>query len=138
MAGGFTNPELGYLTFAGIKLVGYSIAGYILNRAYNNAKNFFLVVGVARTLIGLIFGAAIGILLIGDLIFEPLGILLYFTALTPLRIVEWWIVIWWFYDRQSQQRKKDWSYVWYGTGWSFVLDIPAFIGWFSTAGFWIC
>jgi hypothetical protein len=67
-----------------------------------------------------------------------LGILICLVALVPIRLLEWWIIIRVFYDRNTHQREKDWRYVWYGTGWSFLLDIPAIIGLFSTGGFWIC
>jgi hypothetical protein len=36
--GVFEDFEPGYLAFVGVKLVGYSIAGYALNRAYANLK----------------------------------------------------------------------------------------------------
>jgi hypothetical protein len=138
MPGGIANIGQSYLTFASIKLIGYSVAGIILNRAYKSASHTFLVVGITRTIIGLVLGAVFGIMFLPIFMLGPLGALIFLIALVPLRLLEWWTIIWLFYDRQTLQRGKDWRYVWYGTGWSFLLDIPAIIGIISVGGFWIC
>ena len=70
--------------------------------------------------------------------FGGLGILIYIVGLVPVRLIEWWIIIWLFYDRSMMTKQKDWQYVGLGTAWSFALDIPALIGFVATGGFWIC
>jgi hypothetical protein len=137
--GGISDPIQGYLVFSAVKLAGYSLAGYYLNQRYAEATTNFAVVGITRTVIGMIFGAVLGLLslpfvLVGGL----LGILIYVLGLIPVRLLEWWIIIRWFYDPLMQTKQKDWRYASIGTAWSFALDIPAVIGLFATGGLWIC
>ena len=63
---------------------------------------------------------------------------LYLAGLLPVRIAEWWLLIWIFYDRGLRQPAKGWRTVALGTVWSYVLDAPAIAGFFATAGFWVC
>src|SRR5258707_1290492 len=63
---------------------------------------------------------------------------LYLAGLLPVRIVEWWLLIWLFYDRKLRQPAKGWRMVGLGTIWSYVLDAPAIAGFIATAGFWVC
>jgi hypothetical protein len=55
-----------------------------------------------------------------------------------VRIAEWWLLIWLFYDRELREVAKDWRMVGLGTVWSYVLDAPATAGLIATAGFWVC
>jgi hypothetical protein len=136
--GGLSNPVQGYLAFSAVKLAGYSLAGWYLNRRYSNATTHFALVGIARTVIGMIFGAALGFVVFFPLALGGMGILAYIFGLIPMRLIEWWILILIFYDRSMQSMSKDWRHAALGTVWSFVLDIPALIGLIATAGFWIC
>jgi hypothetical protein len=154
LAGVFEDFEPGYLIFVGVKLVGYSIAGYALNRAYANLKRHFLVVGLVRTLIGLAIGSVFGWMTftlenfvqprserepkIWGLEDDELGMTFYFVALALIRLFEWRAVIWLFYDRQSKQPKKDWLLASCGVAWSFALDVPAIIGVISVSGIHVC
>jgi hypothetical protein len=154
LAGVFEDFEPGYLAFVGVKLVGYSIAGYALNRAYANLKRHFLVVGLVRTLIGLAIGGLFGwaAFVIGDRLPPPYesrpemwGITLdewakalYIVALALIRLFEWRAVIWIFYGRESQQRKKAWLFALCGVAWSFLLDVPAIIGVIASVGIHMC
>lgn len=136
MPGGLSNPVQGYLALGAVKLAGYSLAGWYLNRRYPAATAHFAVVGIARTVIGVVFGAALGLLPL--FLFGTWGILVYIFGLIPVRLVEWWIIIRLFYDRSMQMKRKDWRYAGLGTAWSFALDIPALVGFVATGGFWIC
>jgi hypothetical protein len=136
--GGLSNPVQGYLAFSAVKLAGYSLAGWFLNRRYPDATTSFAVVGIVRTVIGVIFGAALGFLAFQLVYFSEYGILVYIVGLIPVRLVEWWITIRLFYDRSMQTKRRDWRYAGLGTAWSFALDIPALIGFVATGGFWIC
>ena len=138
MPGGLSNPVQGYLVFSAVKLGGYTLAGWYLNRRYSSTTAHFALVGVTRTIIGMVFGAGLALLAFPFFQFGGLGILIYLVGLIPVRLVEWWIVIWFFYDRSLQTKQKDWRYVGLGSAWSFALDIPALIGFIATGGFWIC
>jgi hypothetical protein len=139
MPGGLSNPIGGYLAFSAIKLGGYSLAAWQLNRKYPDSKRNFAVVGVTRTAIGMVFGAVLAFLVWPLVVFAGMWVVpVYFLCLIPVRLLEWWIVILLFYDRRTQTKAKDWRYVGLGTAWSFALDIPALIGLIATAGFWIC
>ena len=135
MPGGLFDSVPGYLVFGAVKLVGYSLAGWFLNRRYSNPRPHFVVVGIARVLIGIGLGALFALLVFplvmaGGLGFALLGII-------PVRMLEWWILIWLFYDRSMQTQGKDWRYACLGTVWSFVLDLPALIGLLDRGRFWI-
>jgi len=136
--GGISDPVQGYLVFSAVKLAGYSLAASYLNNRYPESTTNFFVVGITRTVIGMIFGAALGLLALPFVFVGGLGILLYILGLIPVRLVEWWIIIRWFYDPSMLTKEKDWRYAGIGTAWSFVLDIPAVIGFFATGGLWIC
>ena len=138
MPGGLSNPITGYLAFSAVKLAGYSLAGWYLNKRYPEATANFLVVGIARAVIGMVFGAVLGLLALPFVFAGGLGILLYIVGLIPVRLLEWWIIIGYFYDSSMQTKSKDWRYAGIGTAWSFALDIPAVIGFFATGGLWIC
>ena len=58
-------------------------------------------------------------------------------GLAVLRLAEWWLLLWLFYDRHLSSR-RGWGVACGGTVWSFILDIPAAIGYIFAAGVWIC
>jgi hypothetical protein len=138
MPGGLSDPVQGFLAFSAVKLAGYSLAGWFLNHRYQRATTHFAIVGIVRTAIGMIFGAALGFLVLPLVSFGASSILLYIVGLIPVRLVEWWIIIYLFYDRSMQTKGKDWRYAGIGTAWSFMLDIPALLGFVATGGLWIC
>lgn len=138
MPGGLSNPVQGYLAFSAVKLAGYSLAGLYLNRRYSEAKANFGVVGITRTVVGMVFGGVLGLIALPLVFVGGLGVVVYILGLIPVRLLEWWIIILLFYDRSIQTRQKDWRYAGFGTAWSFALDIPALIGFMATGGLWIC
>src|SRR5213075_910936 len=139
MPGGISNPALGYAAFCAVKLGGYSLAARFISRAYEKKERSAWLIGASRTAIGMAAGALNygAVLLVSDLI-PRAGGFLYLAGLLPVRIGEWWLLLWLFYDRPMNQKKKDWLVVCLATLWSYLLDIPAVAGWMITGGFWVC
>ncbi len=138
MPGGISSGDHNYAAFAVIKLAGYVLAAWHLNRRYADATVHFTLVGLTRTVVGMLFGAALALLAYPLMVFDGLGALVFLLGLIPIRVLEWWIIIRIFYDRSLERKKEDWKYVFLGTIWSFALDIPALLGFIGTSGFWIC
>jgi hypothetical protein len=146
MPAGITNPALGYVTFCAVKFVGYSLAGAYLARSYGRPDIGAVRVGAARTLIGMVAGAlyAASWHAAGGLTAAPGSAasqsipFWYLAGLLPIRMAEWWLLIWIFYDRKLAQAGKDCRIVMLGTVWSYILDAPAIAGFIVTAGFWVC
>jgi hypothetical protein len=146
MPAGITNPAIGYASFCVVKFVGYSLAARYISRSYKRSNIGALSVGATRTLIGMISGAGyLGVWMAAQKLYvQPPSTAcgafpyLYLAGLLPVRIAEWWLLIWIFYDRALRQPAKGWRTVALGTAWSYVLDAPAIAGFFATAGFWVC
>jgi hypothetical protein len=144
MPAGFTHPAVGYASFCLVKFAGYSLAARFISRSYGRSEIGAWKVGGARTLIGMAAGAAyFGLWKAGTPPGRPPSAFQawpfwYLAGLLPVRIAEWWLLIWLFYDRKFEQVAKGWRTVAAGTAWSYVLDAPAIAGFFATAGFWVC
>ena len=135
MPAGISNPVTGYIGFAAVKLVGYSIAAKYISRAYAAKNRNAFVVGAARMAIGIAVGAAYYLLLDA---WSPSNYLPYLCGLLPIRIGEWWLLVWLFYDRHFRQPSLGWKVSFAGTAWSYVCDIPAIAGFIYAGGVWIC
>ena len=144
MPGGISNPVLGYTTFCAFKFAGYTAAAHVLSGLYDCKDHSAWKVGAVRTLIGMAAGAAyFGLWSLVSRntpgAIQGSGVpFFYLAGLLPIRIAEWWLLIWLFYDREFRQPAKDWRAVVLGTVWSYVLDAPAVAGFIATAGFWVC
>ena len=138
MPAGIENPELGYLGYAAIKFAGYSLAAALISRKYERDDRNPWLIGGVRTLIGMAAGAVCYGLtgLIPAL--QPAGGIVFLIGIIPVRIAEWWLLLWLFFDRELKQTQKGWRTVATGLVWSFVLDVPALIGFLLAGGFWIC
>ena len=134
------NPVAGYLAFCAVKAVGYTGAAAVISRVYERTDRNAMVVGAARTLIGMAVGAAIYAF---QHIESAYGLDTFDTmakdiaGLAVLRFAEWWLLLWLFYDRQLSSG-RGWGVACGGVVWSFVLDIPAVLGYVIAAGVWIC
>jgi hypothetical protein len=139
MPAGLANPVLGYAGFCAVKLAGYSLAGWYLCRCYSRPDVGALRVGATRTIIGMVAGALYFALwwTTGNLSAGQASYL-YLAGLLPVRLAEWWLVIWIFYDRKLTRPAQGWKAVLLGTAWSYVLDAPAIAGLLAVGGFWIC
>ncbi|WCL50645.1 hypothetical protein [Leptospira sp. GIMC2001] len=129
---GIPNPGA-FLIFILIKLLGYTGFSIYMTSYYDSHKDKFWIVGIVRTLIGL----AIGGFLINLTSFTSYGFS-FFIAIVPIRIVEWWILIFIFFDRSLSMNGENWEIVYKGVVFSFLLDIPSIIGFFSIGELRIC
>lgn len=135
---------IGFAAFAGVKLLGYSVAASILTTVFQSPRSAWLV-GLARTGIGLVAGTLFGGLwiLLGMLFHSKwpdwAAALLFFGLLIPIRLAEWSLLIHFFFDRRLVQRVRDLKVATLGSAWSFVLDgvgiVSAFV---IPGGFWVC
>ena len=139
MPGGVLHPSVGYLSFCAIKFVGYSMVASTISDVYGREKLSSWKVGGVRTLIGMAVGAAYYAawqsIPEAGMGFGGLG---YLVGLLPLRICEWWFLLWLFYDRSLERRALSWRTVGSATLWSYALDIPALMGFLVTGGLSIC
>ena len=126
---------IGTAAYLLIKFCGYTIYSLYLNRLYRQDRNI-LVVGAARTIIGISFGLLVNYFLYSSLDVamgrSPVGgedTIVYLTLLAGLRVIEWSVIIMGFYT--GWRIKADRSYL-KGTGFgllfSFFLDIPVMLG----------
>jgi hypothetical protein len=133
MPGGIDNPVLGYSVFCAIKLVGYCGFAAALSKYFNRPDRNWIAVGAVRTCIGMAVGAAYYWLFprIGD----PGGFLGYVVGLAALRVAGWWALAIFY---RPLQTRRDAIAITLGVLYSFLLDIPAVLGFIMTAGFWVC
>jgi alkylated DNA nucleotide flippase Atl1 len=136
---GSHDPTLGWAVFAGVKLVGYSAVAYLMKRQYQTRPVAAPLIGLARTGIGVGFGAAYGTIAaaIGSVVSAP-AVVQFLLGLIPVRLLEWHRLIRAFFARQGQRPDltKRWRIL--GTLASFALDVPAIAGLFSLGNLWIC
>ncbi len=123
----------GYMTFCAVKLIGYTLVSKRIGDDYPDTPRPVVLVGMTRTLIGMGIGALYSHLLLGQ-VSAPV----YWAGLLPVRFVEWGFVIWLFYDQKVTQPRRGLFGVIFGTTWSYILDIPATIGFLATGGLSIC
>ena len=131
MPGGI-NTDIGihYVAFGAIKLIGYSLFTFRLNNIYEKELSIFKI-GFTRLIIGVLFGSIFGYF------FFHTGIYFYL-GLIPIRLLEWSIISKLFYDNKLTNRTELIQTCIQGTVVSFLLDIPATIGFLVTGGFWVC
>ncbi len=105
------------IAFTAVKLAGYTYAGVYLNRRYELKVNPF-VFGIVRTLLGLVpFGAMV--------LCNAMDLFLY--LLLPVRFLEWFFVIYIFYERGSFDLKRSIKFSALGMFWSLMLDVPSIV-----------
>jgi hypothetical protein len=126
----------GTIIYALIKIVGYSLFAKYLNSLYQKHQNIWKV-GLVRTVLGVVLG------LVHNGIFfsffnismgrSPIGgegTYLFFTLLVLLRVIEWSLIVHWFYDKNITEKNKALKAICLGIFWSFILDIPLMAGLF--------
>ena len=145
MAGAPTPAGFAY--FAGVKAIGYTAASLVFKRGYRQttpSQPNAVSVGLTRTGIGIAAGLAYG----GLWIFaanamrvqesEKLAIY-YYSFLLPVRLAEWTLLIWLFFDHGLHDRGRLWKYVIFGTICSYALDaIGVGAAFVLPGGFWVC
>lgn len=127
-----STPVLGYAAFAGIKFGGYAIAALFLNLTYPTKISPWAF-GAVRTLVGMSVGGVLYLIMAST----KIEFLALYVALVPIRIVEWFAVVALFYDRRLTDMKRLLKCSFAGMVWSAILDIPAGVIGFLSAGAWI-
>ncbi len=128
---------IGAATFVGVKLLGYSVAGYVLKRRYAQRETRALAFGVARTLLGIIAGVVYGVVIVYFQITSSEW--QFYVWLAPVRLAEWLLIIWLFFERDELNKKRLTLNSVLGSAWSYVLDVPAALSAFVVpGGMWIC
>jgi hypothetical protein len=137
--GGIDHPLAGYTAFCAVKFAGYTLAALPIRALYKSVKRNLFAVGGARTAIGMTAGAAcyLGFAFAGDAFgIHPAS--WFYVGLIPIRIAEWWLLVWLFFDRKLDNRNSGWVVAGAGTVWSYILDLPAAFGFFTVGGVWVC
>jgi uncharacterized membrane protein YphA (DoxX/SURF4 family) len=137
MPGGITFDESSsYITYGIIKLIGYCGASLYFQSKYPNSNSNFLLVGITRTMIGMLFGGIVGVI---GLIELQIAMFLFLICLIPIRFFEWWIVLKvYFYNPKDNDQEQNIYNLGQGVILSFMLDFPAICGFLANGGFWIC
>jgi hypothetical protein len=134
---------LGLAYFVGIKAAGYTAASVILKHGYglrDSAKPTVWSVGLTRTAIGIAAGLLYGAFWIYGLrnVTDTHGIR-YLSGLLPIRLAEWSLLIWIFFDRGLHDGARLWKYVIFGTTCSYVLDAMGVgAALVLPGGIWVC
>ena len=91
MPGGLDPTSLtGYVGFAAVKYVGYSISGAIFNNYYPDKKANLFLFGLVRTGIGIALGAVVGLIALVKL---DIALYIFLLGLIPFRIAEWLVTL---------------------------------------------
>src|SRR5262245_12271449 len=126
----------GAVAFTTVKLIGYSLVGRQLKKGYKVDSPHPIVFGIARTCLGLTVGIGLLYLLEGT-VRNSDG--LFFAILFPVRFVEWFIVIFLFFERKNFSLQRISGNSAMGIIYSFGLDIPAILSAFVVpGGMWVC
>jgi hypothetical protein len=138
--GGLIMPmgpgPVGLIAFVGVKFTGYSLAAYLLNRAYEARENAWKV-GAARTAIGIAAGAAY--LASWNLAHAAPGMAGWLLSLVPVRLAEWGLLLRIFFDKRFLATPQSWRYAALGSRWSYALDaVGLAAAWVVPGGFWVC
>ncbi len=124
------GPEpIGLAAFVGVKLAGYSAAGWALGRRFQKERPRPLTFGLARTVLGV--GVGVMAAFLAGRIGVSNSAWLFYPLLLPFRIVEWLLVLSWFYPDGFPQRHpsgRRLRYALAGSAWSYALDAAAIAG----------
>lgn len=132
----FIFPLLGSLVYFFFKFLCYSAYAKYLNHLYAKMPSIWKV-GLFRAILGLVIGALLNFVLLGALHIQvssgraPIGgrdTDIYFLLLTTIRVGEWLLTVWYFYDRELYISLKLFKAVLFGTLVSYFVDIPIMLG----------
>ena len=137
----------GIVPFAAVKFLGYSAAGLLIQHAHRPASELAesspphsaprspWLFGAVRTLIGIAAGLAYASA--WEAVGANPGLPLWWLFLLPVRLIEWAVVIWWFFGRHPMKRFV--LCVLAGALWSYILDLPALAAvWVTPGAAWVC
>ena len=134
---------IAFVAFVGVKFIGYTAAAKLLQRTYEAPQVKVLKVGSARTALGVAAGLVYGAVWMFatrniDVGLSP-PMLSYFLGLVPIRMGEWSLILWLFFDRKDPDWTRLLIFAGLGSLWSFVLDalgIGAAL--VIPGGIWVC
>jgi hypothetical protein len=143
------GEPLGFVYFVGVKYAGYTAyCAWAIQRAVRKVAVPGAtpvapwLAGGARTLIGVVVGAAVSLGYWAIPFFSTHdGWMrwLFFGLLIPVRVGEWWLLLRWIYGGFSLQDSTRWKLIAGGIGTSFGLDglgiVAAFV---LPGGLWVC
>jgi hypothetical protein len=133
--GGSTG--IGFAAFVGVKLVGYTVAGYKLRAAYQREGPVPIAFGVSRTLLGVAAGPAYGSVV--PSMSGGGGMLALYAGLLPVRLLEWLAIIAIFFDRRFGEPGRLLKYALAGIVWSYLLDaVGILLAIITPGGVWVC
>jgi hypothetical protein len=157
MPGGFT--EIGFLAFGGVKLAGYTAAGFLLRNLYRSLPREAAIsvtgadseiaepallaspatpflFGIARTVVGIMAGVTFGTAM------DSFGLAAtpaFYFGLLPIRLAAWSLVIWPFFAKKQFKGWRLAKQSLVASFWSCLLDLPAILAAFVIpGGMWIC
>lgn len=129
---GMPNPVSVLYALVIAKLVGYSLAGFVLQKVYGRGPNF-LIFAFLRIVIGFFFGLAFLIVgfsiegtaasLLGSSSVAPLSGIPILLSLIASRLLIWSLLVYLFFERQGPQWKRFAVVVILGTIFSFLVDL---------------
>jgi len=124
------GDALGLLYFCGIKFAGYTAMAAVLRRRYPGATAASWRVGLA---------AGMGVMLLTEPLQVVTGTPGFYLLLLPVRLAEWLLVLWWFYERPGWRWQRALGRAGVGDVWSCLLDVPALAAVFLLpGGVWVC
>ncbi len=133
---------LGFAAFVAVKFVGYTAAAKLLQRAYEAPQVSFLKVGSARTSLGIVAGIVYGVfwwVATRNSVGAGPSTLWYFLGLVPVRLGEWSLVLWLFFDKRSPDWTRLLIFSGLGSLWSYALDaIGMGTALVIPGGMWVC
>jgi hypothetical protein len=133
---------LGFAYFSAIKLAGYTAAAWYFKRNYQRPDSSIWKFGAARTALGIAAGLSYGAawwFFAGRFHLIPDSGSLFLALLFPIRLGEWSLILWLFFERNSTQRGHLVRNSLLGTVWSYVLDaIGISAAFVIPGGIWIC
>jgi hypothetical protein len=133
---------LGFAVFVGVKFAGYTAAAKLLQRVYETKETSVFKVGSARTVLGIAAGLAYGAIWMFSMrnhIGPEPSTLWYFLGLVPVRMGEWSLILWLFYDRKDPDWTRLLIFAGLGSLWSYALDaIGVGTALVIPGGIWVC
>jgi hypothetical protein len=134
----------GFLYFTGVKLAGYTAySHYLRNMLDDPSDRGFgrtFKIGGTRTLIGLAAGLSYGALAWATHLFDrgDASTVIYLLGLLPIRIAEWWLLLWLFFPMKNEAGKIG-KGVTFGIIVSYLLDALGILAALVIpGGAWVC
>ena len=131
---------VGIAAFTAVKFSGYTVAAIQLKKSYQRESPNPLLIGGARTALGI--GVGVAYASASAALVSLLGYgswPLFLLGLVPVRLAEWFFIILVFFEHPIKNSARAFKLSAVGMAWSFLLDVPALLALFYIpGGFWIC